>query len=213
MIASRRSLLLLAGSAALVLGCTGSEATPSNETDMTIGAENAPVHLIEYASATCPHCREFHETVWPTLKANYIDTGKVRFTFREMATAPPEVAVAMFQLARCGGANADTYLTRLGVLFEQQRTILGTGTMGGVRDSLIAIGQASNLSQDQVMGCITDAAGAERVRASAEEANSRFGVTGTPAFILNGERVTDTSVTTLEGMTRILDAALAQHGG
>jgi protein-disulfide isomerase len=179
---------------------------------MTTGAADAPVHLIEYASTTCPHCAAFHEEVWPQLKAHYIDVGKVRFTFREMATAPAPVAVAGFQLARCGEADADTYLTRVGVLFQQQRNILSTGSMQGVRDALVNIGRAAGLSEEAVMACITDEAGAERVRRSAEEAQ-RIGITGTPGFVIDGERIEDPAVVTYEGLSRILDERLARRGG
>lgn len=211
MLASRRTLLLLTA-AALMGACQSDDATPSSEADMTIGAADAPIHLIEYASTTCPHCAAFHEEVWPQLKAHYIDVRKVRFTFREMATAPAPVAVAGFQLARCGGADADTYLTRVGVLFEQQRNILSTGSMQGVRDALVNIGRAAGLSEEQVMACITDEAGAERIRRSAEGAES-IGITGTPGFVVNGERIDDPAVVTYEGLSRILDARLAQAGG
>ncbi|MBL8549175.1 MAG: DsbA family protein [Hyphomonadaceae bacterium] len=213
MFATRRTLLLTAAAAAFLAACQKADSAPSNSTDMTIGAADAPLHLIEYASATCPHCAEFHETVWPLLKQHYIDTGKVRFTFREMATPPAPVAVAMFQLARCGGADASTYLTRVGVLLQQQRNVLSGGTMQSVRDALVNIGRAANLSEEQVMACITDEAGAERVRRSAEEASERFGVTGTPTFILDGTRVDDPAVTTWDGMKRVLDAKLGAPGG
>src|SRR5215471_15364292 len=51
--------------------------------DMSLGDEKAPVTIIEYASMTCPHCAHFHEATYPELKKKYIDTGKVRFIFRE----------------------------------------------------------------------------------------------------------------------------------
>ena len=51
--------------------------------DRSLGKDDAPVTVIEYASMTCPHCAHFHETTYPELKKRYIDTGKVRFIFRE----------------------------------------------------------------------------------------------------------------------------------
>src|SRR5262245_44226707 len=92
--------LLIAGAAARAqTGATDADA-------MSIGSATAPVHLVEFASATCPHCATFHAANWATLKTNYVDTGRVRVTMQEMLTPPPVVAFGMFQLARSGGADA-----------------------------------------------------------------------------------------------------------
>ena len=208
----RRNLLLGASALALggLAGCGGANGQASaSPDDMGIGDANAPVTLIEYASVTCSHCRDFHEAVWPDLKANYIDTGKIRFIFREYPTAPPAVAVAGFQVARCGGATPEQYLTRVGVLFDQQQAIFASGTMEGVRQKFVEIGAGAGLSEAQVMECISDPTGAERIRRTVETAEREFAISGTPTFILNGEKLTDPSVTTYEGLSRALDAAIA----
>ena len=91
----RRGLLLGASALALAgtLGaCNGAGGGAAlNADDVVLGAEDAPVTLIEYASATCGHCAAFHEAVWDQLKATYIDAGKVRFVFREFPTPPAAV--------------------------------------------------------------------------------------------------------------------------
>lgn len=206
----RRTLLLGASALALtgVAGCgngAGASAVVTGD-DMVLGAENAPVTLIEYASATCPHCAEFHETAWEQLKTNYIDTGKVRFVFREYPTAPPAVAVAGFQLARCGGATPEQYFARLGEIFRQQRAMFATGTMEGVRQKFFEIGGAAGLSQDQVTQCINDETGAERIRRIIQGAEA-FDVTGTPTFVINGTKYEQAP--TYEALSHALDAAAA----
>ena len=211
----RRDVLLGASGLALMgLGaCNGANGQSGvSAEDMAIGAENAPATLIEYASTTCSHCAAFHETVWEQLKANYIDTGKVRFVFREFPTPPPAIAVAGFQVARCGGATPEQYLTRVGVLFEQQQAIFQSGSMEGVRQKLVEIGAGAGLSEQQVMECITDQAGAERIRRTVENAQQEFDITGTPTLILNGEKLTDPSILTYEGLSRAIDAAIAARG-
>lgn len=201
------SALVLAGTLAACDGANGSAAISPD--DMVLGDANAPVTLIEYASSTCSHCAEFHATVWDQFKENYIDTGKVRFVFREFPTAPAPVAVAGFQLARCGGANTEQYFVRLGELFRQQRAIFASGSMDGVRRKFVEIGAAAGLSETQVMECISDEAGAERIRRTVDEGARQFNITGTPTFILNGSKVEDPSVVTYEGLSRLVDAALA----
>ena len=179
--------------------------------DMAIGAANAPATLIEYASVTCPHCREFHSTVWDQLKANYIDTGKVRFIFREFPTPPMEVAVAGFQVARCGGATPEQYITRIGVLFDQQQAIFATGSMEGIRQKLVEIGAGAGLSEQQVMDCISDQAGADRVRRVDEAGINQFNIQGTPTLILNGHKLDTAEAVTYPGLSRLIDQAIAGH--
>lgn len=209
LMASRRTLLLAAASAALLAACGGEGGTGAGVTadDITIGQDNAPVHVVEYASATCPHCADFHAANWDVLKSEYIDTGKVKFTLREFATAPAQIAVAGFQVARCGAPSPDEYYTRVGAIFSQQRAILGPQTMQGAEAALVRIGQLSNLSPDQVRGCIRDTAGTERVQSIMDDAQGR-GVDSTPTFFVNDEKVSE-EFRTPEGMRRILDAALA----
>jgi protein-disulfide isomerase len=185
--------------------------TGASPDDIVLGPANAPATLIEYASATCPHCAHFHETVWSQLKANYIDTGRVRFIFREYPTPPEAVAVAGFQVARCGGATPEQYFARLGEIFRQHDDMFGPGaTMDSIRTRLIDIGTSAGLSQDQVMQCISDEAGAARTRRIVGGAQ-QFNVTGTPTLVLNGRKLEDPSAVTYEGLSHFLDQALAGH--
>lgn len=206
----RRNLLLGAASASLLTACEGANGQSGvSADDMAIGEANAPLQLIEYASTTCPHCADFHAAVAAQLKTNYIDNGKLRWIFREFPTPPPQIAVAGFQLARCGGATSEQYFARVGVLFEQQRAIFATGSMEGVRAKLVEIGAGAGLSEQQVMECITDQTGADRIRRTVETGTREFNITGTPTLILNGQKLEDPSVLTYEGLSRALDAALA----
>ena len=185
----------------------GGGGTAIGADDMVVGAADAPVTLIEYASTTCPHCADFHETVWDQLKENYIDTGQLRVVFREFPTPPEPIAVAGFQIARCGGASPEQYFARLSEMFRQPRAILSTDYSAGVREASVDIGAAAGLGRDQVLGCINDEAGAERIRRIVEGSRA-FNVTGTPTLILNGTKLEDPSVLTYEGLTRAIDAEL-----
>jgi protein-disulfide isomerase len=222
MLPSRRTLTLFAavavvaslrqsGEASAQAGACQDDASATNAPDMTYGAADAPLQLIVYVSATCPHCAHFHQSVWPQLKANYVDTGRVRFTFREMATAPAQVALAEFQLARCRCATPDDYLRRLDLLFSLQQEILEMGTMQGVVQALVLIGQHDGLSEPEIMSCIGDDAGVDRMTQSISEAQRRYGITGTPGFVLNGRRIEDPAAATYDGLARILDARLPRR--
>ena len=102
--ASRRLILATLAVAALGLGAsTAGARVVVRPDDMVMGSPSAKVIVMEYASVTCPHCAAWHETVYPAFKAKYVDTGKVRYVFRELPTYPPAVATGGFLVARCAG--------------------------------------------------------------------------------------------------------------
>ena len=202
MLLSRRSVAI-AGAA--VLGGIGPAFAQTGD-EMTIGAASARVSLVDYASTTCPHCAAFHEHNWPTLKANYIDTGRVRLTMRELLTPPPAVALAMFQLARAQAADANEYFRRLAILYDRQQAFFQMGTVENLRVALVNLGGEWGLTEAQVMAALTDQNGVARIRRSIAEADAR-GVTGTPTFFLNGQRVSDPAFLTPQGLARTIDAA------
>ncbi|MGD9966467.1 MAG: thioredoxin domain-containing protein [Hyphomonadaceae bacterium] len=215
----RRNLLLGAsvfaalGAAACNGSSQGSGVTPD---DMSLGNPNAGVTLIEYGSSMCSHCREFHEAVWAQLKANYIDTGRIHFVFREVL-APvdpqrviPTIALAEYQVARCGNASPEQYFSRLGVMFEQQPAMFQAGSRDAIEAKLVEIGGAAGLSRETVLECIGDREGQARMERLGELAN-RDNVTGTPMFFLNGQKLEDPAIMTYEGMAAALDAAIAAN--
>jgi protein-disulfide isomerase len=216
----RRNLLLGAGAlgALSMAGCNGSSGGGSGATpdDMTLGNPDAGVTLLEYGSSMCSHCRDFHEAVWEQLKTNYIDTGRIHFVFREVL-APvdpqrviPTIALAEYQVARCNNATPDQYFSRLGVMFQQQPAMFQAGSRTGIEAKLVEIGGAAGLSREIVLACIADPEGAQRMQ-RLEQVASRDNVTGTPVFFINGERIEDPTVMTYEGVSRLLDAAIAAN--
>ncbi len=203
---TRRPVLGLIAAAAAgfaMSGCGGAGDYAPAEGDMAIGAEDAPVTVVEYFSVTCAACAQFHITVFPTIKEQFIDTGRVRWVFRELLTGPRPVSLAGFQVARCGGANGEAYTTRVGVMFERQRDILNAGSIDGVRARLTQIGQQAGLSAEAVDACINDAAGAERARL-VETMAEEDAVTGTPTLLVNGEKLTAANQYTAEGLSALL---------
>ena len=151
--------------------------------DMSLGNPRAKVHVIEYASAACPHCAYFDEAVFPEFQRKYVDTGRVYFTLKEYLTDPPEVAAAGFLLARCGGKAK--YFTILDAVFRSQ-VEWETGDIGQI---LTRVGQANGLSEAQVDGCLTDTAAIEALNARVVAAAEKDKVSSTPTFDVNGKRI------------------------
>ena len=200
---SRRAAMTGAALAAMATlsGCGGGAAKPA-EGDMSLGApEGAKVTVVEYASVTCSHCAEWQRETWPGFKAKYIDTNKVRYTFREFPTSPVEVATAGFMVARCAGK--DKYFDVIHKIMASQDQIFG-----GVppHDVLLGIAKGAGLTEAQFEACVSD----EKAVAAMElriKAGLDAGVTGTPTFLVNGEKVIDSS---LPGLSEKIDAALAK---
>ena len=182
--------------------------TTTNTDALSIGSATAPIHLVEYASMSCPHCAHFHSENWAQLKANYIDSGRVRLTMQEMLTEPAVAAFTMFQLARCGNVDGAEYFRRMGILFDRQRALMATGTVGALLESLVATGGEWGLTREQIMASLNDSAGEARISRSIAVANAA-GVNSTPTFFVNGQRAPD-DFATPAGMVRTLDAALAR---
>jgi protein-disulfide isomerase len=124
----------------------------------------------------------------------------------------PTIALAQYQLARCGNAAPEQYFNRLSVLFEQQQAMFQAGSRQGIEAKLVEVGAAAGLSRDEVLACIADPSGAQRL-ARLSELAARDEVTGTPTFFLNGRRLADASVMTYEGMSAALDAEIQAVAG
>src|SRR5581483_9447758 len=129
--------------------------------DMSLGRPTAKVKVVEYASASCPHCAAFNNEVFGAFRKAYIDTGKVRYTLKEMLTPPEEVAAAGFLLARCRGPSR--YFPTLDLVFRRQQEMFQP-------NGLLAVGQAAGLSKAQIEACVTDKAAVAALNARVQAA-------------------------------------------
>ena len=158
-------------------------AKPVSLSDMAIGSIKAPVIITEYASMSCPHCAAFGENVFPMLKSKYIDTGKVRFVFREFPLDIKAAAASM--LARCiGSADAEKYFGAVEALFKQQAQLMDRTT-----DTLKAIGKLNGMSEQEVETCEKDQVLLDKLAADQRYALDALKVDSTPTFFVNGERL------------------------
>jgi protein-disulfide isomerase len=159
-------------------------AKPQSLPDMALGPANASVTVTEYASMTCPHCAAFNENVFPKIKSEYIDTGKVRYVFREF---PLDIkAAAGSMLARCIAKNdAGKYFAVVDMLFKQQNDWVVKNTT----ETLTRIGKQAGLSQQAVEDCLKDQALLDKIAADQKFANEVLKVNSTPTFFINGEMI------------------------
>ena len=157
---------------------------PVSLPDMAIGPKDAAVTITEYASMTCPHCAAFTENVFPKIKAAYVDTGKVRYIFREF---PLDIkAAAGSMLARCiAKDDASKYFTVVDLLFKQQSDWVTKNTT----ETLTRIGKQAGLSQQAVEACLKDQALLDKIAADQKFASDVLKVNSTPTFFVNGEMI------------------------
>lgn len=148
--------------------------------EMVLGSPKAPVQLVVYASASCPHCAHWWTTVLPAVRKSFIDTGKVRFVFREFLTPPNEFAAAGFILAR---RIPGKYFDVLTTVFQRQASIYESGKLF---EGLLAIGKQYGLTDAQFSAALNDDAALKAVNERTARAISEQKIQGTPTFFVNG---------------------------
>ncbi|WP_409410499.1 DsbA family protein [Bradyrhizobium sp. AUGA SZCCT0160] len=172
-----------AGPAVAQSAMAAAVAKPVSLPDIAIGSPKAPVTITEYASMSCSHCAAFGENVFPMLRSKYIDTGKVRFVFREFPLDVAAAAASM--LARCIARNdSEKYFGAIETLFKlQDRLIRQT------KETLNFVGKLNGMSEQDVVTCERDQAMLDKLAADQKYAHETLKVDSTPTFFLNGERL------------------------
>ncbi len=171
--------------------------------EMTLGNADAPVKVFEYSSYTCPHCSAFHVESFGKFKADYIDTGKVHFTYREVYF--DRIGLWASMIARCGGK--DKFFGINDLIHKGQRDWLGDGDPVKIADGLRKVGRVAGLSADAIDACLEDETSAQSLVTWFQKNSDEHGIESTPAFIVNGELVSGNNYPKL--MTAI-DAKLGE---
>lgn len=167
--------------------------------EMTLGDPDAPLTVVEYASATCPHCATFHLDTFPEVKKNYIDTGKIHFIYREVYFDRFGLWAGM--VARCGMPEGEVdaakteaatkrYFAIMSMVFDQQKQWLEADTPAGIAANLSKIGRTAGLSSDQVDACLQDADMAQAMVDVYTTNVERDEIKSTPSFLIDGELAT-----------------------
>ncbi len=207
----RRSLLIL-GLALLApvvaASASGTDSAAARQTvapvtaaDRSIGRADAPVTVIEYASFACHHCADWHRFVYPAFKARFIDTGQVRLVFRNLPTLPEEMSLPGAALARC--AAPERFFDVASALMLGQDAVFRGGTREDWYAPAIAV---SGRTQAQLEACAATQATRDAINRDIDSAEAA-GATTTPAFFVNGRRVTDRTLGGLEVAIRAAAAA------
>ena len=183
----------LMGTALTLAACGGGGDAPASSAERTqyevagdhaIGNADAKVTVVEYASVTCAHCATWHKTVWPQLRKDYVDSGKVRFVYREFPTRPVRLAETGFMIARC--ADEDKYFANIALQYERQEALITAAQNQQAKQAYTELARAAGLSEEEFEQCITNEAEYEAMQTVIKGGFER-GVSATPTFIINGE--------------------------
>jgi protein-disulfide isomerase len=156
---------------------------PAGLQDVSIGSQDAPNVIVEYASMTCPHCAQFDKVVFPEIKTKYIDTGKVRLIFREFPL--DGLAARASMLARCAGP--DRYFPMIDVMFQTQPTWVVEGPEA--LDHLLQLARQAGFSKEKFDACLADKELFKKIVDERQWAADKFQVDSTPTFFVNGKRM------------------------
>ena len=199
------ALLLIAG---LGLARAAEQPTPS-ASDIMLGKADAPITVIEYASLTCPHCADFDENTFPEVKKNWIDTGKVKWIFRDFPLN--QVAAKASMVAHC--APRSEFFTFLDVLFKNQAN-WATNDNDQLMKALQRYASLGGISEDKFKSCMADQALYDSILNSQLVAGRDYGVDSTPTFFINGKKVEPPGFMPYDEFEKHLAAAAAaeSHG-
>lgn len=175
---------------------------PNSYEDMFSGSSDSKVTIVEYASFTCPHCATFHKEVFPKLKKEYIDTGKVKFIYREVYFDAPGLWAGL--LARC--VSSKKYFGVVDLLYKKQDKWASGSTEKEVIAELFSIGRQVGMQDEQINQCMKNKEKSLRMIDAYLENSKSDQITSTPTLVVNGKLFKNTDFADLKvEIDRILD--------
>jgi len=168
--------------------------------EKVVGDPNAKVTVIEYASLGCPHCANFHFDVYPKIKKEYVDTGKVKFIFRDFPLGTPSVAAAM--IARCAGSKR--YFAMIDIFFKAQHQ---WSHAPNPLEALKKTARFGGMSSADVDACIANQALLNSIQERAQAAQLDYEINSTPSFVIEGRKIA--GGLPYADFKKVLDEALA----
>lgn len=189
-----------------LLEVTDVQATDSDAPEvmeMTLGDDNAPVTIIEYASFTCPHCANYHNSVFGDLKTDYVDTGKVKFIIRDVYFDRLGLWASM--LARCD--SGQKYFGISDLIYKRQREWTKGESNAEIVGNLKKLGRLAGMNDEVMDACLQDQTMAQALVATYQENASRDEITSTPSFVINGKKEGNMS---LADFKTLIDGYLAE---
>ena len=151
--------------------------------DHSMGSDELNITIVEYASLTCPHCATFHGEVFPRIKSDLIDTGKIKYIFRDFPIDP--IAMAGSMIAHCSGD--DKYFGVIDVLLKTQDEWLFENE--NPYNGLLKVARLAGLTEESVKVCLSNTDLFNLIENNQKIATAKFGVNGTPSVFVNNKKL------------------------
>lgn len=185
--------MIRAFAAALLLAVAVPPAGPALAQDAlperVLGSPDAPVELVEYASLSCPHCAAFHARALPEIRERFIDTGRVRYVYRDFPLDRPALLGSM--IAQCQAE--ERFFPVLEMLFRRQDDWARKGDPEEMKEAITGHLRQFGITRGDISACLAETEENQgRMRAILQErldASNRLGVNSTPSFFVDGEKV------------------------
>jgi protein-disulfide isomerase len=177
------ALVCALAAGALLVGAARSQGRGSNSDvvrlelepgELSLGRSDAPLTMVEFTDYQCPYCRRFQAEVWPQLRRNYIDTGKLRYLARDLPLEFHSAAAPAAEAAHCAGEQGR---------FWDMHAALLAGEMDFATGGIERRAQVLKLDMTRFGECVARRKYAELIAAHAREADAA-GIDGTPGFIV-----------------------------
>jgi protein-disulfide isomerase len=180
---------------------TGELMKPGDLADIALGPADAKVTVVEYGSMTCGHCAHFANDVFDDFKKKFIDTGKIRYVFREFPL--DNLATAVSMLARCAGGDKAFPLIEIYYAKQADWAFAQSNPV----PKLFDIAKQAGFTQESFDKCLTDQKLLDQLTAQRTRASETFGVNATPTFFINGKRLQEAP--SLEAFNKVIEPLLA----
>ena len=187
---------------ATMTGAATAQDAPEVE-EMALGDPDAPVTVTEYASFTCPHCANFHTGTFERIKEEYIDTGEVRWVYREVYFDRFGLWAGL--VARCGGE--ERYFGIVDLLYERQDEWARGEEPAEIADNLRRLGRSAGLGEEELAACLQNGEKAQAMVAAYQENAQADNVNSTPSFVIGGETYTNRPY---EDLAELIDEQLGE---
>ena len=195
--------LALAALALFAFAHTPAHAEGARVRDMVLGKADAPITVIEYASFTCSHCADFYNDVMPELEKRYVETGKVKFIFREYPVDGFGLKAAT--IARC--LPEEQFFPFVKIMFKNFRQLVSSPKP---EDTLMQFASMSGLPPEKAKACLDDTKLMDELVEQRTVASDKYNITGTPAFIINNGEEKIIGGRPVEDFTKVFDKLLAK---